>query len=405
VRVRHKAFQVAGGGHSRKRLFVIRTMNILHRRGSLPYGQLSRTASSTPSTTTEATPSAGCDLAGFQALGLYEYLDTDDRPIFALDLKSQTNKIPVYQNAALKKLQVLGTGVSNQGTNHAVVDVQSGFLLDWAMSSPEATNLLPSAHWGIRWTARTLKNKWRIITGNVTTLPLDTAHRHSLADTGSARRSRSPSKSELDSSELATGLVSPRSLEKRHAAYSLDQASNEMGQQMVRRGEEVRNHSDDSQLDKKVQKLDTLSPFDFTRPSTRKLSAHLQFFQQFDWASTELGPMCSWPLELRQCCNFMMADPRPCSLFWGEHKTIMYNESYSCVTGQKHPGIMGKVFMDAWGEFADDFVVPFEQASTTGRGYFINDARFNINRHDYLEETYYSLSIIPIQLGRGELAL
>jgi hypothetical protein len=391
---------------TKRRFFVISNMNILHRRGSIPYGQLSRTDSATLPTTIEGKQSTGRDIAGFQALGLYEYLDTDDRPIFALDLRSQTNKLPVYQNAALKKLQVLGTGTGNQGTEHVVLDAQSGFLLDWAVSFPEATNLPPSTHWGIRWTARTLRNKWRIITGNVTTLPPDTSHRHSLADTGSTCGSRSPSKSKMGSAQLDRGVVSPGSLEKRLAAYSLDQAGRDAGPQVVRLGEGLHENPNGSQLRKTADNSGAISPFDITRPkTTHELSDHLQFFQQFDWASTELGPMSTWSLELRRLCNLVMADPRPCSLFLGEQKTIMYNESYSFITGQKHPGMMGKNFVDAWGEIADDFIVPFEQAATTGTGYLIIDARFNINRHDYLEETYYALSVIPVPLGEGELAL
>jgi hypothetical protein len=381
-------------------------MRPLYRRGSLPYGESSKTESPTISMPTDAVRPAEGDIAGFQALGLFEYLDTDDRPIFALDLQSQRNKIPVYQNAALKKLQVIGGGNWNENTEHVVVDAQSGFLLDWAVSFPEASNIPPSTHWGIRWTARTLRNKWRIITGNITTLPSDISHRHSLADTGAPRMSTMTSKLEKTiGNQSNISSVSQGPLEEQLAAFSLVQGDSGVTYQtMCQEKGQLKDPIYSIQANS-ADNMDIIGQFDITRPdSTRRLSSHEQFFQNFDWASTELGPMSSWSLELRRMCNLLMADPRPASMFWGEKKTMMYNEPYVHVTGQKHPGMMGKVFVDAWGEVAGDFIVPFNKATTTGFGYSIDDARFNIYRHDYLEETYYSLSIIPIQLGKGQIA-
>jgi PAS domain-containing protein len=84
---------------------------------------------------------------------------------------------------------------------------------------------------------------------------------------------------------------------------------------------------------------------------------------------------------------------------------MMYNEPYVQVTGQKHPGMMGKTFSEAWAEVKEDFVPAFDKAHESGTSFAIDDARFYIERHGYLEETYYSLSIIPFAGNDGQPAL
>ena len=140
----------------------------------------------------------------------------------------------------------------------------------------------------------------------------------------------------------------------------------------------------------------TLGPFDILAPDTIvELSPHVRFFLGFDWACTELGPIDSWPVELRRMCNFLMSDPRPAAMYWGQSRVMMYNEPYMLVTGQKHPGMMGKTFSEAWAEVEDAFSDSFNKAYKTGKASTMDDARFFIERYGYLEETYYSLSILP----------
>jgi len=84
---------------------------------------------------------------------------------------------------------------------------------------------------------------------------------------------------------------------------------------------------------------------------------------------------------------------------------MMHNEPHLGVTGQKHPGMMCKTFSEAWGEVEDDFIPAFEMAYETGSPYVVDDARFYVERHGYLEETFYSISIIPFNVNNGEMAL
>ncbi|KAH8669640.1 putative histidine kinase M3YPp [Tricladium varicosporioides] len=154
-----------------------------------------------------------------------------------------------------------------------------------------------------------------------------------------------------------------------------------------------------------IKSSDDLGPFDITQPNpTIELSPHLRFFLDFDWGATELGPVNTWSIELRRMINFLMNDPRAAALYWGESRTIIYNEPYVLATGQRHPGMMGKTFAEAWFEVEGDFTPAFEKAAETGVSYTVDDARFYIERHGYLEETYYSISIIPFSANDGNVA-
>lgn len=55
-------------------------------------------------------------------------------------------------------------------------------------------------------------------------------------------------------------------------------------------------------------------------PST--LSEHAQFIRSVDWASSALGDPSQWPPQLRESIDFMMADPTPGAVMWGEDLTV-----------------------------------------------------------------------------------
>lgn len=349
---------------------------------------------------------------GLDAIGLVECLAGDERPIFVLDLKSHphTRTIPVYQNASLQTLDMVGVAVS-QGTGAeankgSVADsTQARLLLDWALSKPDLVNLPPSLHWGMRWTARTVRNRWRIVVGEVASLPKEETRAPAFA---AKERGRLGQKTWPVERPRRLSKPSPsathNTLEKQLAAFRLvkeDSLTIYPSQRDATHWKEV-----DVQIPSAISPSETLSAFDVTRPHPDiKVSSHIAFFQNFDWLTTELGPMNSWSLELRRMCNLVMCDPRPSALYWGPSKTMMYNDNYVHVTGQKHPGIMGKTFAEAWEEVADDFEEPFVKAYETGYSFAIEDARFYINRNGYLEETYYTVSIIPLLVTEGEMAL
>ncbi|KAF1813699.1 hypothetical protein P152DRAFT_289178 [Eremomyces bilateralis CBS 781.70] len=137
--------------------------------------------------------------------------------------------------------------------------------------------------------------------------------------------------------------------------------------------------------------------FDWTRLSpTVSLPTHIQFARDRDWASTSLGPMDFWPPDLRQMCNLIMASPHPAAMYWGEDLVAIYNEAYVLLAGQKHPELMGQSYKAAWVEIWDEVKDVFHSARDTGQATMKDDDCLFIMRNSFLEETYFSWSIIPM---------
>ena len=144
--------------------------------------------------------------------------------------------------------------------------------------------------------------------------------------------------------------------------------------------------------------------FDWTRlPVSDALPKHIQFARSVDWGATALGPIESWSADLRQMCNLIMASPHPAAMYWGEDLVAIYNEAYVLLAGQKHPTLMGQSYREAWKEIWDEVKDVFASAQTTGQATMKDDDCLFIRRNDFLEETYFSWSIIPMVGGDGSV--
>ncbi|KAL8671189.1 MAG: hypothetical protein Q9168_004306 [Polycauliona sp. 1 TL-2023] len=147
--------------------------------------------------------------------------------------------------------------------------------------------------------------------------------------------------------------------------------------------------------------------FDWTRlPVTPALPPHIQFARSIDWAATSLGPIEGWSSELRSMCNLIMASPHPSAMYWGEDLVAIYNEAYILLAGEKHPSLMGQSYKTAWGEIWSEVEDVFDSAVSTGQATMKDDDGLFIQRSGapgYLEETYFSWSIIPIVGSDGSV--
>ena len=59
--------------------------------------------------------------------------------------------------------------------------------------------------------------------------------------------------------------------------------------------------------------------------------------RQHDWSATPLGPMSSWPQSLRSALSICIGSAFPIAIYWGDELTLLYNDAWSSIPGQKHP--------------------------------------------------------------------
>ena len=144
--------------------------------------------------------------------------------------------------------------------------------------------------------------------------------------------------------------------------------------------------------------------FDWTRlPPSDSMPRHVQFARSIDWGATSLGSIETWSSDLRQMCNLIMASPHPAAMYWGDDLIAIYNEAYVLLAGQKHPLLMGQSYQEAWSEIWDDVKDVFASARTTGEATMKDDDCLFIKRNNFLEETYFSWSIIPMVGADGSV--
>jgi signal transduction histidine kinase len=89
-------------------------------------------------------------------------------------------------------------------------------------------------------------------------------------------------------------------------------------------------------------------------------------------------------------------------LFWGPEFTVFYNDAYRPVFGAKHPHALGRPGREAWNEIWDTMLHDLlAGVVSTGEAFWAQDLLFKIERHGFLEETYFDVSYDPVRVESG----
>lgn len=86
---------------------------------------------------------------------------------------------------------------------------------------------------------------------------------------------------------------------------------------------------------------------------------------------------------------------------WGDHDTIVYNEPYTKLIGNKHPALQGQDPGVGFAEIWDYFGPLLERQRETGEGLVEENTLLMLCRHDFEEETYMTYKYIPIVGDEG----
>lgn len=82
----------------------------------------------------------------------------------------------------------------------------------------------------------------------------------------------------------------------------------------------------------------------------------------------------------------------------------MYNKPYAeGVAGRKHPGLMGTGFRGPFQELWATVGPTFTECVRTGQSVAMNEQMLPIERHGFLEETFFTWSITPLYGGTDKL--
>ncbi|SLM36137.1 hsp90-like protein [Lasallia pustulata] len=377
-------------------------------------------------------------------VGIIELLEQDERPTFIIDLGNSANFRPgplqiAFANAALRGYSGLLDVISGKVQAFPVYAAMTTFpeFKAWSVSfvkNHECLDvILPSfIYGGISWTCSTLRKRLRLISGNLNFIPTSISSNTPSLATSMASN---PPSADLMS---ATSLISEQckttpgievrrlsSLQGEPSDYFGDVTNLTPPEPSVNQGNEgvittieipdeidvvTRGHNERALLkganipvsqheseDANPMQSSQEGFFDWTRiPLSPAMPRHIQFARSVDWASTRLGPLEEWSSDLRGMANMVMASPHPAAMYWGDDNVAIYNEAYILLAGQKHPQLMGQSYAEAWSEIWFAVKDVFASARLTGQATMKDDDCLFMKRSGFLEETYFSWSIIPL---------
>lgn len=370
-----------------------------------------------------------------QSTPLTEYLQQDDRPTVVVDLADDTTAVasglrPVFVNVALKSRPALFDHVRGRSEDPTLLlDLGTPFndFKAWALSpltEPDIVSTFPFG--GFLWQSRLIRQQLRVIQGTplVASLPSmadgqprPTLHQYQglgSASSTASNRAELFSKSYFDI-PAHTSRDLPRTIQ---TLVVSDDASSSSDENLEPSSSTDTPYVNDAPSEPPLQSTVsvTMSPdidlhrdtiltgalpaqgsFDWTRlPLSPSLPDHVRFARSIDWNKTSLGPIDQWSVDLRGMCNLIMASPHPSAMYWGREHVAIYNEAYILLAGQKHPALMGSRYRDAWAEIWDALGSVFDNAFENAQATMKDDDCLFIVRNGFLEETYFSWSIIPL---------
>lgn len=123
--------------------------------------------------------------------------------------------------------------------------------------------------------------------------------------------------------------------------------------------------------------------------------------KSFDWSKTSIGAYDSWPHTLKAYVSMMLAQPNPCSIFWGDDFIQIYNQSCISTMGDRHPSNLGLSIKIGWPEayaMSESF---FRRIKENGEVVVFNRAFTPLDRHGFIEECYFDSILSPLKDDDG----
>ena len=123
----------------------------------------------------------------------------------------------------------------------------------------------------------------------------------------------------------------------------------------------------------------------------------------FDWSSTALGPIETWPQSLKSATGLVLHSSVPIVMLWGPDGYMIYNDAYSVFAGGRHPKLLGSKVRQGWPEVAD-FNDNVMKVGLAGGTLAYRDQELTLYRTGKPEQVWMNLDYSPVLDDSGEPA-
>lgn len=128
-----------------------------------------------------------------------------------------------------------------------------------------------------------------------------------------------------------------------------------------------------------------------------------ELIADYDWASTPLGAIESWPQSLKTAVDIMLGSGHAMQLAWGPERTVLYNDAYAPMLGGRHPAALGMPFRQAWPEIWEE-IEPLVARVFAGETVRFENLPLVMTRKGYPEDTWWNFSYSPVWDEAGNVA-
>jgi PAS domain S-box-containing protein len=122
-----------------------------------------------------------------------------------------------------------------------------------------------------------------------------------------------------------------------------------------------------------------------------------------DWTQTPVGPVSSWPQSLKTAVRIILNSRYAMFVWWGRDLVNLYNDPYREFLGTKHPTALGRPARKVWGEIWDQIGPRADAVLLRGASTYDEGLLLFLERHGYLEETYFTFSYSPLPDDEGNV--
>lgn len=123
--------------------------------------------------------------------------------------------------------------------------------------------------------------------------------------------------------------------------------------------------------------------------------------RDFDWTTTPIGPIASWPASLRVLVDFALGAAHPVYLGWGPEVISLYNDA--TIPYLPHPRALGCPFRAVWPEVWDVFR-PRVEATMRGEAQAFTDQPTPILGRPGYPVSYLTSTWTPVRDDSGDVA-
>jgi PAS domain S-box-containing protein len=120
----------------------------------------------------------------------------------------------------------------------------------------------------------------------------------------------------------------------------------------------------------------------------------------FDWSSTAIGPIDTWPRNLRTSVGICLNSRFPMFVWWGPDLINIHNDAYIPVLGARKSWALGEPARKIWNDIWPNIGAEVDQVM---QGHAVSHVRERLvmQRNGYAEETFFTYSHSPIPDDQG----